>query len=109
MNDLTKKLLNVLAENKRLNLISNINIIYTELLEKHNEQTNVSVSVATDVSDETKEYLLTKLKKSYGDNASIDFIKDPSIMGGLSVMVGDESLDLSIKGRVKKLINQLNF
>ena len=66
LNDLTKKLLNVLAENKRLNLISNINIIYTELLEKHNEQTNVSVSVATDVSDETKEYLLTKLKKSYG-------------------------------------------
>ena len=109
LNDLTKKLLNVLAENKRLNLISNINIIYTELLEKHNEQTNVSVSVATDVSDETKEYLLTKLKKSYGDNTSIDFIKDPSIMGGLSVMVGDESLDLSIKGRVKKLINQLNF
>ena len=109
LNDLTKKLLNVLAENKRLNLISNINIIYTELLEKHNEQTNVSVSVATDVSDETKEYLLTKLKKSYGDNACIDFIKDPSIMGGLSVMVGDESLDLSIKGRVKKLINQLNF
>ena len=46
LNDLTKKLLNVLAENKRLNLISNINIIYTELLEKHNEQTNVSVSVA---------------------------------------------------------------
>ena len=45
LNDLTKKLLNVLAENKRLNLISNINIIYTELLEKHNEQTNVSVSV----------------------------------------------------------------
>ena len=39
----------------------------------------------------------------------IFFIKDPSIMGGLSVMVGDESLDLSIKGRVKKLINQLNF
>jgi len=30
-------------------------------------------------------------------------------MGGLSVMVGDESLDLSIKGRVKKLVNQLNF
>ena len=109
LNDLTKKLLSVLAENKRLNLISNINIIYTELLEKHNEQTNVSVSVAIDISDETKEYLLTKLKKSYGDNASIDFIKDPSIMGGLSVMVGDESLDLSIKGRVKKLINQLNF
>jgi F-type H+-transporting ATPase subunit delta len=109
INDLTVKLLNVLAENKRLNLISNINIIYTELLEKHNQQTNVSVSIATDVSEETKEHLLTKLKKSYGDNTSIAFKIDPSIMGGLSVMVGDESLDLSIKGRVKKLINQLNF
>ena len=30
-------------------------------------------------------------------------------MGGLSLKVGDETLDLSIRGKVKKLINQLNF
>jgi F-type H+-transporting ATPase subunit delta len=31
------------------------------------------------------------------------------MMGGLSVKIGDETLDLSIRGKVKKLINQLNF
>ena len=35
--------------------------------------------------------------------------KDPNMMGGLSVKIGDETLDLSIRGKVKKLINQLNF
>jgi F-type H+-transporting ATPase subunit delta len=31
------------------------------------------------------------------------------MMGGLSIKIGDETLDLSIKGKVKKLVNQLNF
>ena len=38
-----------------------------------------------------------------------EFKIDPNIMGGLSIKVGDETLDLSIRGKVKKLINQLNF
>ena len=50
-----------------------------------------------------------KLKSTYGKDANIYFSKDPSMMGGLSIKIGDETLDLSIKGKVKKLVNQLNF
>jgi len=45
----------------------------------------------------------------HGASANINFIEDATIMGGMFLKVGDETLDLSIKGRVKKLINQLNF
>jgi F-type H+-transporting ATPase subunit delta len=31
------------------------------------------------------------------------------MMGGLSIKIGDETLDLSIKGKINKLVNQLNF
>jgi F-type H+-transporting ATPase subunit delta len=31
------------------------------------------------------------------------------MMGGLSIKIGDETLDLSIRGKVNKLVNQLNF
>ncbi|NDE94773.1 MAG: ATP synthase F1 subunit delta, partial [Proteobacteria bacterium] len=41
--------------------------------------------------------------------ANISFSKDPNIMGGLSIKIGDETLDLSIRGKVNKLVNQLNF
>ncbi len=109
LNTTTSKLLNILAENKRLNLIASVNDSFVKLYEKHNKQTNISVTVASEVADDTKNDLFAKLKKTYGDNISVNFKKDPLIMGGLSIMVGDESFDLSIKGKIKKLINQLNF
>jgi len=50
-----------------------------------------------------------KLLEEHGEGSKIEFSKDPSIMGGLSIKIGDETLDLSIRGKVKKLVNQLNF
>ena len=105
----SKKLLSILAENKRLNLLEPIYSIYQELLEKHKEQNSVEVFVATNPSDEAKEDIENKLRSSYGKDANIYFSKDPNMMGGLSIKVGDETLDLSIRGKVNKLVNQLNF
>jgi F-type H+-transporting ATPase subunit delta len=59
--------------------------------------------------DSTKEHIEEKIKATYGNDANISFSKDPNIMGGLSIKIGDETLDLSIRGKVNKLVNQLNF
>ena len=107
--DTSKKLLEILAENKRLNLLEPIYDIYQDLLEKHREQNSVEVFVAVDPSDEAKAGIEKKLKSTYGEDANIYFSKDPKIMGGLSIKVGDETFDLSIRAKVNKLVNQLNF
>ena len=109
ISETSKKLLEILAENKRLNLIETIFVIYQELLEEHKEQKSVEVFVAADPGKEAKQNIEQKLKSTYGKDANIYFSKDPSMMGGLSIKIGDETLDLSIKGKVKKLVNQLNF
>ena len=109
ISETSKKLLEILAENKRLNLIETIFVIYQELLEEHKEQKSVEVFVAIDPGKEAKQNIEKKLKSTYGKDANIYFSKDPSMMGGLSIKIGDETLDLSIKGKVKKLVNQLNF
>ena len=109
ISDTSKKLLEILSENKRLNLLETIYIIYQELLEEHKEQKSVEVFVAVDPGEEAKQNIEDKLKSTYGKDTNIYFSKDPSMMGGLSIKIGDETLDLSIKGKVKKLVNQLNF
>tara|TARA_B100000214_G_scaffold120923_2_gene85642 strand:- start:918 stop:1454 length:537 start_codon:yes stop_codon:yes gene_type:complete len=105
----SKKLIEVLAENKRLNLLETIYETYQELLEAHKEQKSVEVFVAVEPGEEAKDNIEQKLKLTYGKDANIFFSKDPTMMGGLSIKIGDETLDLSIKGKVKKLVNQLNF
>ena len=107
--DTSKKLIEVLAENKRLNLLEPIYSIYQTLLEKHKEQNSIQVFVAVEPGKEAKENIEEKLRLTYGKDANIYFSKDPKMMGGLSIKIGDETLDLSIRGKVNKLVNQLNF
>ena len=105
----SKRLLEILAENKRLNLLEPIYSIYQDLLEKHKEQKSIEVFVAVNPGPEAKESIELKLRSTYGEDANIYFSKDPAMMGGLSIKIGDETLDLSIKGKINKLVNQLNF
>ena len=107
--DLSNKMLELLADNKRLNLIEAINISYQQLLEQHSNTSSIVVNVANQPSEDNKNIIIEKLLAEHGEGSNIEFSEDPSIMGGLSIKVGDETLDLSIKGKVKKLVNQLNF
>ena len=107
--DLSNKMLELLADNKRLNLIETINVCYQELLEQHNKTSSILVNVADQPSEDNKKIIIEKLLEEHGEGSNVEFSKDPSIMGGLSIKIGDETLDLSIRGKVKKLVNQLNF
>ena len=106
---LSIKMLELLAENKRLNLRAAINTSYQELLEQHNNTSSIVVNVADQPSEDNKQTIVEKLLAEHGEGSNIEFLEDPSIMGGLSIKIGDETLDLSIRGKVKKLVNQLNF
>ena len=107
--DTSKKLIEILAENKRLNLLEPIYSIYQTLLEKHKKQNSIQVFVAVEPGNAAKDSIEKKLRSTYGKDANIYFSKDPKMMGGLSIKIGDETLDLSIRGKVNKLVNQLNF
>ena len=107
--NLANKMLELLADNKRLNLIEAINNSYQELIEQHNKTSSIVVNVANQPSEDNKNIIIEKLLAEHGEGSKIEFSEDPSIMGGLSIKIGDETLDLSIKGKVKKLVNQLNF
>ena len=107
--NLANKMLELLADNKRLNLIEAINTSYQELLEQHNKTSSIVVNVANQPSEDNKNIIIEKLLTEHGEGSKIEFLEDPSIMGGLSIKIGDETLDLSIRGKVKKLVNQLNF
>jgi F-type H+-transporting ATPase subunit delta len=61
ISDKSKKLLAILAENKRLNLFKTIFVIYTELVQEHNNQSSVEVFVASKPSQEPN----PQLKKSF--------------------------------------------
>ena len=58
---LANKMLELLADNKRLNLIEAINTSYQELLEQHNNTSSIVVNVANQPSEDNKNMIIEKL------------------------------------------------
>ena len=106
---LTENLLDILGENDRLNLLAAIAEIYEDLMLKHNESKVIEISTPNNLSETTKEIILKKLQDKHGNGSTISFINNSDLKAGFVVKIWDEVLDLSIKGRIKKLINQLNI
>ena len=106
---LTANLLNVLSENNRVAMLPELYSAYLALYEEHKKQKNISVTVPMGVSEAAKQVIKDKLLRKEGDSINIVFDEVDSLIGGFVIQSGDEVLDLSIKGRLKKLVNQLNI
>ena len=106
---LAANLLNVLTENNRVAMLPELYSAYLVLYEEHKKQKNISVRVPTGVSEAAKQVIKDKLLRKEGDSTNIVFDEVDSLIGGFVIQSGDEVLDLSIKGRLKKLVNQLNI
>ena len=109
LGELTANLLNVLTENNRVAMLPELYSAYLVLYEEHKKQKNISVRVPTGVSEAAKQVIKDKLLRKEGESTNIVFDEVDSLIGGFVIQSGDEVLDLSIKGRLKKLVNQLNI
>ena len=105
--DKTINFLKVLGEAKRLSLLPTICSEYRRLLAEKNASSEIEVTSAYELTNEQMAPITQRLEKRYGKNIAVRSKIDPALIGGFSVKCGDEVIDLSIKGRLNKLINQI--
>ncbi len=105
--DKTINFLKVLGEAKRLSLLPTICSEYRRLLAEKNASSAIEVTSAYELTNEQMAPITQRLEKRYGKNIAVRSKIDPALIGGFSVKCGDEVIDLSIKGRLDKLINQI--
>ncbi len=63
----------------------------------------VLVESATVLSASEGQRISAGLAKDYGDKLTIQFKTNPELLGGLSIKVGDDVFDGSVKGRLDRL------
>jgi len=71
-----------------------------ELAAQRRDHAAAYVTVATALTDEQESELTASLARSYGRKMSLLFVIDPSILGGITVRVGDELYDGSVARRL---------
>ena len=72
--DLSNKMLELLADNKRLNLIEAINTSYQQLLEQHSNTSSIVVNVANHPSEDNKNTIIEKLLAEHGEGSNLSLI-----------------------------------
>ena len=102
-----KNFINVLIENRRLNLLPEIAAQY-ELYRAEAERTiTAEVVSAFPVSNEQQARIAAALKKRLGREVSLNCTVDEALLGGAVIRAGDLVIDGSITGQLTRLSSVL--
>jgi F-type H+-transporting ATPase subunit delta len=100
---LTVNFLSVLADNRRLNLLpALIEGFLDEIITRRGEY-RASVRTAHPLSDEQRTALSTSLNAVAGGKVHLTVTTDPSIIGGITVKLGSQFIDASVKTKLDHL------
>ena len=108
LSDSAKNFISVLAENKRLTLLTEIAALF-ELFKAHQERSvDVDVESAFELSAEQQEQLSQTLTKKLDRKVNISSNTNPELIGGVIIRAEDLVIDASVRGKLAKLAEAIN-
>lgn len=96
-------LIGLLAANKRLTLLPEIESLYEAHRAEQEKTLAVEVSSFSTVSAEQQQKLIDSLSKRLQRKVSLEISIDPSLIGGAVIRAGDLVIDGSVRGKLNKL------
>ena len=102
-----QSLLRVMAENHRLSAIPEVSRQFAQLTHEANAELAVEVHTACALSAAPVETIVQTLHQKYGRKITATSTVDPSLIGGVRIVVGDEVIDASVSGKLAKMSTAL--
>lgn len=101
--DLTARFVGLLAERRRLFVLTDIIAAFQRLLAAHRGEVSAEVTSATALSDSQLDAIRSALKRVVGGNVAVDARLDKSLIGGLVVRLGSRMVDASLKSKLQRM------
>jgi F-type H+-transporting ATPase subunit delta len=98
----------VLAGNKRLGLLPEIHLLYSQFKANQEKTVDVEVISAFDLADATRDKLAEVLGKKLERQVKVRTSTDRNLLGGVLIRAGDLVIDGSVRGRLNKLAAAMN-
>ncbi|RMD86445.1 MAG: ATP synthase F1 subunit delta [Candidatus Dadabacteria bacterium] len=92
----------LLLQNKRIEILGDIASAYCSALDSAKGLIGVEIVVAGDIDESEKRRVEEELSKEFGRDTPIKWSRDPSLIGGAILKLGDKIVDYSISGQLKK-------
>jgi F-type H+-transporting ATPase subunit delta len=103
----TMTFIKLLAHKKRANLLKEVIAAFNELLDERNGVVNADVKSAIRLNEEQAKELVNKLSARTGKKIRAKMSLDESLIGGVTVKIGDTILDGSISHQLDMLRTSL--
>lgn len=100
--------LGVLADNDRLLLCGEITRLYRQLRQVAEKRLEVRVVSAVALQESQAERMQSALARRFDCEITLNNDVDPDVLGGAIIYAGDQVIDGSILGRLKRLETSLN-
>ena len=107
-NDKLGAFITVLAANKRLALLASIRKLFEILKAEQEKFSEVQIVSALPLDTHVEKALAENLKTILSSDVSLQTKIDPNLIGGVLVRAGDTVIDASVKGRLNKLVENLD-
>lgn len=105
---LVRNVLKVLVDHRRLEEAPEVALEYRELVKSLEQQLDVHVTSAVELSDDLRAQLEQRLSGNTGRTVRLHSSVDPEIIGGLVIRHGDTLVDTSLRGRLEQLRLELS-
>ena len=93
----------MLAENGRIALLPQIGAQFQELKNAQAGAADAAIFSAFEMTDAQTAQLVGTLEKKFGRKLNPTVTVDPSLIGGVRVVVGDEVLDTSVRAKLQQM------
>jgi len=104
---MTINFLKLLVDKKRIEVLPDITICYRQMMDEALKKVSVNLKTAFPLSAEMQAYISSSLEKLTGRRVEMTVEKDPALLGGIVIGVGDTLYDGSIKNQLNNMRNLL--
>ncbi|MEK7680611.1 MAG: ATP synthase F1 subunit delta [Patescibacteria group bacterium] len=103
LDEVAKQFLSLLLKDRKLKKIEYI----IDEFERYSKNQDGIKEVEVESAGELSKITLSKIKKTFGDNAEIKETTNPNLIGGIRIKVDNIVYDASLKKQLSRLKNQL--
>jgi F-type H+-transporting ATPase subunit delta len=102
-----QNLIQILAENRRLNVLPDIYSMFSQLKAEHDKEIDVDVMSATKLLKKHQTSIGAALEKRLSRKVKLNCSVDPSLIAGVVIKAGDTVIDGSFRSKLNRLADAL--
>ena len=106
-NEATQRTIQTLVSLRKAAALPAVAEFFSQLVNEYRKSLTLAVTVAKPVTTQTIDDVKTKLSHSRGGDVTVTVKHDPSLLGGMTIRLGDTLLDRSVAGTLQRIASQL--